>query len=74
MKSAIVFSMIVLGLVGYLNLGQMIEADPWEGINARSTTIQYEAIDANGMDQPPEGPDLGGDGKNGPDRPNPQMD
>ncbi|MGB2769420.1 MAG: hypothetical protein WBC88_06815 [Candidatus Zixiibacteriota bacterium] len=74
MKSAIVFSMIVLGFVGYLNLGQMIEADPWGEVNAQSTTHQYEAIDANGMDQPPDTPNLGGDGKNGPDRPDPRFD
>ncbi len=74
MKSAIVFSMMVLGLVGYLSLGQMIEADPWGEINTRSTTIQYEAIDANGMDQPPDGPDLGGDGKGKYLRPDPRFD
>ena len=56
MKNAIVFSMIVLGLVGYLNLGQMIEADPWGEVNAQSTTHQYEAINNTKVDLPPDKP------------------
>ncbi len=56
MKNAIVFSMIVLGLVGYLNLGQMIEADPWGEVNARSTVHQHEAINNTKVDLPPDEP------------------
>ena len=59
MKNAIIFSMMVLGLVGYLNLGQMIEADPWGDVNAQSNTHQYEALDKDAVDLPPDGPNLG---------------
>ena len=70
MKNAIVFSMMVLGLVGYLNLGQMIEADPWEDVNAQSTTNQVEAINNTKVDLPPDGPNLGsGDPRIRPERP-----
>ena len=56
MKNAIVFSMIVLGLVGYLNLGQMIDADPWGEVNARSAANQHQVIEKKAVDQPGDEP------------------
>jgi len=58
MKSAIAFSMIVLGLVGYLNLGQMIDADPWAEVNVQSTAHQFESIDNSGVDFPSDKPPM----------------
>jgi len=58
MMSAIVFSMMVLGLVGYLNPGQMIDADPWAEVNVQSTAHQFESIDNSVVDFPSDEPPM----------------